>query len=131
MVTNLNLLPNIPIYKIIAFVTLCMILITTVPAYVKYALWEFAITNKRVILKRGLIQRQIIEIMLPRIESIGVNQSFGGRIFDYGTLEISGIGGSKDVFLDYPQPMQLRNLISTQIEKANFDVSAPRPPLSS
>lgn len=127
VVTRLNLLPNIPVYKIIAFISLCMVLITAIPAYVQYVFWEFAITSKRLILKRSLIQRKITEIMLQRIESINVDQSVMGRLLDYGSLEINGIGGSKDVFVNYPKPLQLRNMIAAQMEKAaGFDMNAPK-----
>src|ERR1700704_6376794 len=49
---------------------------------------EFAVTNKRVILKTGFIQKKTAEMFLNKIESVGVDQSVMGRIFGYGTIVI-------------------------------------------
>jgi uncharacterized membrane protein YdbT with pleckstrin-like domain len=117
-VTRFILVPNIPLYKIIAFLSFCMVVITGLSAYLKYIFWEFAVTDKRVVLKTGWIRRATLEIRLQRIESIGVLQGFWGRIFNYGTLEVSGIGGSKDAFINYPDPFQLKNILQEQVEKS-------------
>ena len=50
---------------------------------------EFAITNKRVILKEGLITRRTIEMSISKIESVAVKQSVLGRILGYGTVTIT------------------------------------------
>ena len=56
---------------------------------------EFAITNKRVIVKQGLISRQTLELNLQRVESVSVDQSILGRILGYGTITIIGTGGNR------------------------------------
>ena len=61
-------------------------------AAIKYLTTELAITNKRVIAKFGLISRSTIEINLQRIESIQVNQGILGRIFNFGSIIVSGAG---------------------------------------
>ena len=60
--------------------------------YILYKTTEIAITNKRVIAKSGFITRNTIEINLPKIESVQVDQSLPGRLFDYGTIVIAGAG---------------------------------------
>jgi len=102
---NFQLLPNISLYSLLTFITLIMAIITGISAYIRYVSLEFAITNKRVILKTGLIQLHTLEIMLPRIEGISINQSIAGRLLNYGTLLVSGIGGSKDTFINFPDPL--------------------------
>src|SRR5688572_4931934 len=49
---------------------------------------EFAITNKRVILKTGFIQRRTTELFLSKIETVGIDQGLIGRILDFGTIHI-------------------------------------------
>ena len=39
---------------------------------------EFAVTNKRVILKEGFLRRRSLEILLTKVEAIGVEQSLLG-----------------------------------------------------
>jgi uncharacterized membrane protein YdbT with pleckstrin-like domain len=60
--------------------------------YILYKTTEIAITNKRVISKSGFITRNTIEINLPKIESVQVDQNLPGRLFDYGTIIIAGAG---------------------------------------
>jgi uncharacterized membrane protein YdbT with pleckstrin-like domain len=60
--------------------------------YIIYKTTELAITSKRVISKSGFITRNTIEINLPKIESVQVDQSLLGRLFDYGTIIIAGAG---------------------------------------
>ena len=54
---------------------------------------EMAYTNKRVIIKTGIISRDTDEIRSDRIESIDIKQSILGRIFGFGTIYVTGTGG--------------------------------------
>ena len=59
---------------------------------------EFVVTNKRVIVKTGLISRRTLEMNLNKIESVNVDQSILGRLLNYGTITIIGTGGTKESF---------------------------------
>ena len=59
-------------------------------AWIVYITTELAITNKRVIAKTGLIERRTIEMFLEKIESIQVDQGVLGRMFNFGSVIISG-----------------------------------------
>jgi uncharacterized membrane protein YdbT with pleckstrin-like domain len=61
---------------------------------------EFAITNKRVIIKTGLFSRHTLELNLNKIESVNVKQSILGRMFGYGNIQIIGTGGTRETFID-------------------------------
>ena len=69
---------------------------------------EFAITNKRVIIKTGLISRKTLEMNLSKIESVNVDQSILGRILGYGTIKIIGTGGTQKEFPNIRQPLEFR-----------------------
>jgi len=69
---------------------------------------EFAITNKRVIIKTGLIRRSTIELNLSKIESVNVDQGILGRILGYGSLQIVGTGGTKEIFHNINKPLTFR-----------------------
>ena len=69
---------------------------------------EFAITNKRVIIKIGWISRKTVELNLSKIESVNVDQSFWGRIFGFGDIRIIGTGGTREVFLKLAKPLEFR-----------------------
>src|SRR6185436_11524300 len=67
-------------------------LIFLVIAFIKYKSTELAVTNKRIVAKFGFISRRSIELNLSKIEGITVDQGVLGRIFNYGSLVVSGTG---------------------------------------
>ncbi len=84
-------------------------------AAIKYLTTELAITNKRVIAKFGLISRSTIEINLQRIESIQVNQGILGRIFNFGSIIVSGAGNPQAPIPGISNPLQFRReFVDTQ-----------------
>jgi uncharacterized membrane protein YdbT with pleckstrin-like domain len=76
---------------------------------------EFAVTNKRVILKTGFIQKKTAEMFLNKIESVGVEQSIAGRVFGYGTIVLHGTGGTLEPFHQVSAPLEFRRQIQEQI----------------
>ena len=77
-------------------------------AYVRYKSTELAVTTKRVIVKHGFIRRQSVEINLNMVESIQVDQGVLGRLFNFGTLVISGTGTSHAPIAGISEPMGFR-----------------------
>jgi uncharacterized membrane protein YdbT with pleckstrin-like domain len=77
-------------------------------AWIVYSTTELAITNKRVIAKTGLIERRTIEMFLEKIESIQVDQSVLGRLFNFGSVVISGTGVHSAPFKSISDPLSLR-----------------------
>lgn len=69
---------------------------------------EFAITNRRVIIKTGLISRKTFEMNHTKIESVNVDQGILGRTLGYGTIRIIGSGGTKEVFPKILKPLEFR-----------------------
>ncbi len=79
-----------------------------IAAYIRYKTTELAFTNKRVIAKFGFISRNTIELNIQKVESIQVQQSVLGRIFNFGTLVISGAGNPQAPILGISEPMAFR-----------------------
>ena len=76
---------------------------------------EMAVTNKRVIVKSGLADRRTIELLLPRIESIAVEEPALGRLLGYGTVIVRGTGGTPEVFPQIARPLEFREQVQRQI----------------
>lgn len=76
---------------------------------------EYAITNKRVIVKRGLISRRTLELNLQRVESVSVDQSILGRLLGYGTITIIGTGGTREPFHRIAHPLEFRKAVEEQL----------------
>lgn len=79
-----------------------------VVAAVRYFTTELAITDRRVISKFGLIRRDTVEINLSRVESIQVDQSILGRIFNFGTIVVSGAGNPQAPIPGISKPLMFR-----------------------
>src|SRR5262249_10866136 len=87
---------------------LCLVIIGIVPlieAIVRNATSEFAVTNRRVIVKEGLIRRSTLELNLAKVESIGVEQTLFGRMLNYGTIVVVGTGGTREPFKSVADPL--------------------------
>ena len=76
---------------------------------------EFAVTNKRVIAKTGLVRRRSVELLLSKVESLGVQQPLLGRILNYGTIMVTGTGGTKEPFANIVDPLALRKQVNDMI----------------
>lgn len=92
---------------------LCILvgLVWFVMALLRYITNEFAITNKRVIIKIGVIRRMTLEMNLDKVESVSVDQSILGRILDYGTLVVSGTGSTKQPFKEIAGPIKFKKIV--------------------
>jgi len=85
------------------------------------ALWEWlklrsieqGVTNKRVILKRGIISRKTEEMKVSSIETVEIIQSVMGRIFGYGDVKITGRGISDVLFTKVSDPMDVKRKIES------------------
>jgi uncharacterized membrane protein YdbT with pleckstrin-like domain len=85
-----------------------------VPPLISYKTSEFGVTSKRVIVKVGLVQRQTLELLLRQVEAISVDQSIMGRVFNYGSVTLSGTGGVRGVFHNIASPLEFRRKIQSQ-----------------
>jgi membrane protein YdbS with pleckstrin-like domain len=89
--------------------------LTGIWSYIEYSTWEFAVTNKRVLVKIGWIRRHSLELLLTKVEGIGVNQGILGRILGYGTIVVTGTGGTKEPFHKIDAPLEFRKRVQEQI----------------
>ena len=75
---------------------------------------EFAVTNKRVIIKVGWISRRSIEMNLSKIESVDVQQGLFGRLFGYGKIVVVGTGATREPFARIEGPLEFRRAVQAQ-----------------
>lgn len=75
---------------------------------------EVAVSNRRVLVKTGLLSRRSVEVLLPKVESIGVDESFVGRILGYGKVTVRGTGGTFETFDKVAHPNELRRQVQQQ-----------------
>lgn len=108
-------------------------IIATIPAFIRRSSSEYAVTNKRVVVKVGLFRRHSTEILLRQVEGITVDQGILGRIFDYGTIIIEGTGSDRTPYRAIGAPLKFRLAVQEQIERtlahrdAGASEFAPKP----
>ena len=86
----------------------------TVTAWFHRWTTETDVTNLRVVHKTGFITRKTFEMSLDKIESVDVDQSIAGRIFDYGDVTILGVGKSEEKLQTVTSPLAFRNAITAR-----------------
>jgi len=87
-------------------------------AWIRMRTTELAVTNRRVIVKFGLIRRDTIEIQVARIESVQVHQSVGGRLLGYGDVVFSGAGTPQVSIPQAADPIGFRKAVVSAQEGA-------------
>jgi uncharacterized membrane protein YdbT with pleckstrin-like domain len=85
--------------------------VLAVAAWLKRFGTEVAVTDRRVIYKRGLIQRHTVEMNLDKVESVDVDQSLVARLLGYGTVTIRGTGQAIEPIRDMADPLRFRGAI--------------------
>ena len=80
-------------------------------AFVRRRSSEYAVTNKRVIVKVGVMQTRSVELLLGKVEGITVTQGLMGRLFGYGEIVITGSGGTKEPFDGIQAPFDFRRAV--------------------
>ena len=75
---------------------------------------KYILTNRRLILKRGIVSRQSTDLILRRCEGVSIQQSILGRIFGYGTVSVS-TGEVTNEFRQIENPVAFSKNINQQI----------------
>jgi len=88
-------------------------LIVLVATFIKRQSSDFAVTNKRVMMKVGVFATRSIELLLNKIEAIAVNQSLMGRVFGYGDIAVTGSGGTREAFSRIQAPLEFRRAVQS------------------
>ena len=82
-----------------------------------YVSTELAFTNKRVVAKFGFISKKTIELNISKVESLQISQNFLGRIFNFGTIIISGAGNPQAPIPGIANPMEFRRAFMEHQDK--------------
>jgi uncharacterized membrane protein YdbT with pleckstrin-like domain len=94
------------------------LIIAAIGLYMVAAEWferwttEIAITDRRIIFKRGFIRRDTIEMSVEKVESVDVNQSLLGRLLDYGNITIRGTGTGFAPLRSIDSPLDFRSHVT-------------------
>ncbi len=76
-------------------------------------------TNRRVIMRVGLIARESVDIPLSKIDVVMVEQGLIARIFGSGNVVVRTVGEATTVFAQISHPALMRNAVVTALENRN------------
>jgi Bacterial PH domain len=83
-------------------------------AWIRRVSTELAVTDRRVIFKRGLVRRHTVEMNMDKVESVDVDQSILGRIFNYGDVTVRGTGASIEPLRLIDDPLGFRSRVTAR-----------------
>lgn len=82
---------------------------------IDYLSSEFAVTNKRVMMREGFFYRHANETRLSAISQINVDQSLLGQLLDYGSVSINAFGAF-DAFTMLAKPFVFQKCVNEQLD---------------
>ncbi|MFA6957631.1 MAG: PH domain-containing protein [Thermoanaerobaculia bacterium] len=90
-------------------------LVLGVERWIRYSASEFAVTNRRVLIKVGVIRRHSVELLLEKVEGIGIEQSMTGRLLNFGSIIVTGTGGTRETFHEISAPLEFRRQVQAGV----------------
>jgi uncharacterized membrane protein YdbT with pleckstrin-like domain len=89
-------------------------LVSLIGAWFRRWTTELAVTDRRIIFKRGFIRRHSMEMNMDKVESVDVDQSVLGRILDYGDIIVRGTGSGLEPLKGIDSPIEFRNHVTAR-----------------
>lgn len=76
---------------------------------------RLALSDREVLLERGLLAKQRTEIALSSIRSVRITQTLGQRIFDVGNIELFSAGDIAEIAIkSMPRPGRIRDIAASR-----------------
>jgi uncharacterized membrane protein YdbT with pleckstrin-like domain len=88
-------------------------------------IWQnnaFIVTNRRVIQISGLFSKEVVDSSLEKVNDVKLSQSFFGRMFDFGDIEIltaSELG--VNLFHEIANPIEFKTAMLNAKERLGFE----------
>ena len=102
-----------------------LVLVPLVGMVRDFLIWfnrQYIVTNRRVIQTSGVFSKDVVDSSLEKVNDVKLSQSFWGRLFDYGDIEIltaSEVGAN--VFRSIGEPIKFKTAMLNAKERLGFD----------
>jgi len=100
-------------WRAYAWIPAALGVLALLPAFARRQSSDFAVTNKRVLFKVGVLDTRSVELLLGKIEAISVDQSLLGRVLGYGDIVVTGSGGTHEGFTRIQAPLEFRRAVQS------------------
>jgi uncharacterized membrane protein YdbT with pleckstrin-like domain len=101
------------LWLVLGLVTFGLTWLIALYEYLKLHFREQGVTSKRVVLKTGIIGRHTEEMKLASIETVEIEQGVIGRLFDFGTVKVTGRGVSTLLLPNIDDPIDVKRRIES------------------
>ena len=83
---------------------------------------EYIVTNRRVIQINGVFSKDVVDSSLEKVNDVKMNQSFFGRMFGYGDIEILTASETGDnLFRRIGDPIKFKTAMLNSKEKLGYE----------
>lgn len=106
-----------PILHRIVWAPWFIALLLWIYAWLEYITAEFAVTNKRVMMREGFFVRHANELRLTAISQVTVEQSLLGQLAGFGMVNINAFG-AYDTFNYIAKATEFQRSVNEQLDKA-------------
>jgi uncharacterized membrane protein YdbT with pleckstrin-like domain len=105
-----------------------VLVIVLVWGWLKRLSTRYAITNRRLHIRRGILSKHIEETRLDRVQDVKVHQGLGQRILGVGTVDFdtSAESGAGFRFAGIANP----DHVARQVDRVVHEADAPAPPVA-
>jgi uncharacterized membrane protein YdbT with pleckstrin-like domain len=129
VVLSLTLLPLVAFPVVpLGFVLLIVPLIGMTRDFLIWYNRQYIVTNRRVIQTAGVFSKDVVDSSLEKVNDVKLSQSFWGRLFDYGDIEIltaSEVGAN--VFRSIGNPVKFKTTMLNAKEQMGYAEMGVRP----
>ncbi len=97
--------------------------------WLSYSKSEVTLTNRRLLFRTGFLSRRSGELPLENVESIYIHEPLMGRVFGYGTVMVSTVGGANFPMWFIGSPQGFHATLQTAVLSAKNSIGRmPKPP---
>jgi membrane protein YdbS with pleckstrin-like domain len=105
-----------------------LVLIWLLVRYIRWIRTIYAVSNHRILIKRGIASRDIDDIPMNQVRGVDVHQTIGQRLLGYGTIRVSAESGNvrsigNEDWLGIPKPFQVQRTIETVMQNPGMTTS--------
>ncbi len=116
-------LPGTDLHYVLYFLGLItfLVLIWLLVRYVRWIRTVYAVSNHRILIKRGIASRDVDDIPMNQVRGVDVHQTIGQRLLGYGTVRVTSEFGTdrsigNEDWLGIPKPFQVQRTIETVMQ---------------
>jgi uncharacterized membrane protein YdbT with pleckstrin-like domain len=107
------------IHNLPAFAFVILAAYSSLQPFLLYTTADYAVTNKRVIMREGFFERRISDTRLSTISHVSVDQGPLAQAMNFGNITINSFGGTGDNFTLISKPNEFQKAVHAQLDQSS------------